>query len=71
MHKVKAFPSVEPVYRDQVVGVKETPGMDIRDFFAIQIFKSLLPSNLDGTNIMETAEKAYYLADVLFEARNK
>jgi hypothetical protein len=71
MNKVKAFPSVEPVYRDQAVGYKETPGMDIRDFYAIQIFNTLLPTNIDGANIMDIAEKAYYLADVLFEARNK
>jgi hypothetical protein len=71
MNKVKAFPSVEPVFRDQAVGYKESPGMDIRDFYAIQIFKHLLLANLDGVNVMEVAEKAYYLADVLFEARNK
>ena len=71
MQKIKAFPSVEPVFREQAVGHKETPGMDLRDFYAIQIFKGLLPSNFDGVNVMELAEKAYYLADVLFEARNK
>ena len=32
---MKAFPSKEPIYGDNVVGVKENSGMDLRDYFAI------------------------------------
>jgi len=31
---MKAFPSVEPVYGKDIVGVKESTGMDLRDYFA-------------------------------------
>jgi hypothetical protein len=33
---MKAFPSKEPIYGGNVVGVKENSGMDLRDYFAIQ-----------------------------------
>jgi hypothetical protein len=33
---MKAFPSVEPVYGKDIVGVKESTGMDLRDYFATQ-----------------------------------
>lgn len=31
---MKAFPSAEPVYSKDIVGVKESTGMDLRDYFA-------------------------------------
>lgn len=33
---MKAFPSTEPIYGDNIVGVKESHGMDLRDYFAAQ-----------------------------------
>jgi basic membrane lipoprotein Med (substrate-binding protein (PBP1-ABC) superfamily) len=31
---VKAFPSSEPIYGNDIVGVKQSTGMDLRDYFA-------------------------------------
>jgi hypothetical protein len=31
---MKAFPSAESVYSKDIVGVKESTGMDLRDYFA-------------------------------------
>jgi hypothetical protein len=31
---MKAFPSAEPIYSKDIVGVKESTGMDLRDYFA-------------------------------------
>jgi hypothetical protein len=31
---MKAFPSAEPIYSKDIVGVKESAGMDLRDYFA-------------------------------------
>jgi hypothetical protein len=31
---MKAFPSAEPIYSNDAVGVKENTGMDLRDYFA-------------------------------------
>ena len=31
---MKAFPSAEPIYSKDIVGVKESVGMDLRDYFA-------------------------------------
>ncbi len=30
---MKAFPSSEPIYQDNVIGVKQSTGMDLRDYF--------------------------------------
>lgn len=31
---MKAFPSTEPIFSKDIVGVKESTGMDLRDYFA-------------------------------------
>jgi hypothetical protein len=39
---MKAFPSAEPVYSKDIVGVKESTGMDLRDYFAAKAMQGLL-----------------------------
>jgi len=38
---MKAFPSSEAIYGNNVVGVKENSGMDLRDYFAAQAMKHM------------------------------
>jgi len=70
---MKAFPSTEPIYRNDIVGVKESSGMDLRDYFASSfvssghIFKSI--SSGDTPNLV--AEQAYLMADAMMKAREK
>jgi len=81
---MKAFPSKEPIYRNDIVGVKENSGMDLRDYFAAQAMKHMgLP--LKGTrgdscwNLNEMdefpydgyANVAYKFADAMMEEREK
>jgi len=39
---MKAFPSTEPIYRENVVGIKQSNGMDLRDYFAAKAMQGLL-----------------------------
>jgi hypothetical protein len=73
---MKAFPSAEPVYSKDIVGVKESTGMDLRDYFAAQAMVGIL-TMLKGGNeglitVQESASKyAYEWADAMMEARGK
>ena len=44
---MKAFPSSEPIYRDDIVGIKENSGMDLRDYFAAKAMQELLRWDLN------------------------
>jgi hypothetical protein len=81
---MKAFPSTEPIYGNNVVGVKQSTGMELRDYFAAQAMKHMgLP--LKGTrgdscwNLNEMdefpydgyANVAYKFADAMMKARDK
>jgi len=75
---MKAFPSTEPIYRNDIVGVKESSGMDLRDYFAGQALAGGLEQGVE--NDMQTnwwhsperiAKRAYAIADAMMEARDK
>jgi hypothetical protein len=82
---MKAFPSKEPIYGDNVVGVKENSGMDLRDYFASGIasgyvrFMGCDPDargqicdlqNADN-NAEAIARSSYKIADAMMKAREK
>jgi hypothetical protein len=65
---MKAFPSTEPIYRDNVIGMKQSNGMDLRDYFAAQVLSCVI---IDDTNIHGSATFCYRVADAMMEARDK
>jgi len=81
---MKAFPSTEPIYGDNIVGVKQSTGMDLRDYFAAKAFQSLisyaLPDcvyyTIDNESRIEIgieilAKDAYLFADAMMKARTE
>ena len=67
---MKAFPSVEPIYSKDIVGVKESAGMDLRDYFAAKFIPEICKhSEFKGWNHKENAEICYAMADAMMEAR--
>ena len=69
---MKAFPSTEPIYRNDIVGVKESSGMDLRDYFAIQFAQSQIELIKDQQfDALETFKTSYKLADIMMKAREK
>jgi hypothetical protein len=69
---MKAFPSTEPVYKNDIVGMKASFGMDLRDYFAAKAMQAFL-SRSDTSlviNKTETSLIAYLMADAMMEARN-
>jgi len=71
---MKAFPSTEPIYRNDIVGVKESSGMDLRDYFAGQVIEGLLADGGwagDLSYFEDVAEGAYRMADAMMKAREK
>ena len=81
---MKAFPSTEPIYSDNIVGVKQSTGMDLRDYFAAKAFQSLisyaLPDcvyyTIDNQSRIEIgieilAKDAYLFADAMMKARTE
>lgn len=67
---MKAFPSKEPIYGANVVGVKENSGMDLRDYFAGIAMQSIM-SRDDFEWMDEAWENAYEAADEMMKAREK
>ena len=65
---MKAFPSTEPIYRDNVIGMKQSNGMDLRDYFAAQVLSCVI---IDNTNIHGAADFCYRVADAMMEARKQ
>lgn len=71
---MKAFPSTEPIYRDNVIGMKQSNGMDLRDYFAGQAIDGFLADGGWGGDLLyfeDVAEGAYRMADAMMEARDK
>jgi hypothetical protein len=69
---MKAFPSTEPIYRNDIVGVKENSGMDLRDYFAIHFAQSQINLIKDEQfDALETFKTSYRLADIMMKAREK
>jgi len=65
---MKAFPSKEPIYGDNVVGVKENSGMDLRDYFAGLAMQKITWKKGEEK---EDAEDCYVIADAMMKAREK
>jgi len=69
---MKAFPSTEPIYGNNVVGVKQSNGMDLRDYFAIHFAQSQIELIKDEQfDALETFKTSYKLADIMMKARGQ
>ena len=68
---MKAFPSAEPVYSKDIVGVKESTGMDLRDYFAAKAMHYWLCNPINDIQIENLCKGAYQVADAMMEARKK
>jgi hypothetical protein len=64
---MKAFPSAEPVYSKDIVGVKESTGMDLRDYFAAKAMQAML--SWEDCGNFNVSQEAYMMADAMMEAR--
>ncbi len=73
---MKAFPSTEPIYGDNIVGVKQSTGMDLRDYFAAQateqdiqpfLWKSV--GSYSAVQCCTREEARYKYADAMMKAR--
>jgi len=77
---MKAFPSRESIYGSDVIGVKESSGMDLRDYFAGQIVSGLLARPMEELSQGRTTKYevesyiayiSYEMADAMMKAREK
>ena len=73
---MKAFPSVEPIYSKEIVGVKESTGMDLRDYFAAKAMQAIITRCDEKSSEFEHIDSwigdyAYLVADAMMEARNE
>ena len=69
---MKVFPSTEPIYGNDVIGVKQSSGMDLRDYFAIHFAQSQIELIKDEQfDALETFKTSYKLADIMMKAREK
>jgi len=76
---MKAFPSKEPIYRNDIVGVKENSGMDLRDYFAAKALQGLLSNPKLQEQILKQGgchsgwieDSAWAFADEMMKARDK
>ena len=75
---MKAFPSTEPIYNCdvEVIGLKQSTGMDLRDYFAAKAMQELLRWDLN-VDVEEqqgwawVGEYSYRIADFMMKAREK
>ena len=71
---MKAFPSKEFLYKDNMdlIGVKESFGMELRDYFAAKALQGLLTTVKDEQWLpQDVAEVCYEVADFMMKAREK
>ena len=68
---MKAFPSAEPVYSKDIVGVKESTGMDLRDYFAAKAMHYWLCNPINDIQIENLCKGAYQVADAMMKARKQ
>jgi hypothetical protein len=71
---MKAFPSAEPVYSKDIVGVKESTGMDLRDYFAAKAMQAIITRCDERSSEIAHVDSwvgdyAYVVADAMMEAR--
>jgi hypothetical protein len=70
---MKAFPSRESIYGNDVIGVKENSGMDLRDYFASHAMQAFL-SRTDTPLVINKKDIslfAYLMADAMMKAREE
>ncbi len=68
---MKAFPSTEPIYGDNIVGVKQSTGMDLRDYFAAKAMQAMLVNRNEASYLQSMPKICYQWADAMMEAREK
>lgn len=68
---MKAFPSTEPIYGNDIVGIKQSTGMDLRDYFAAKALQALLVTRNDASYLEKMPKICYQWADAMMEARGK
>lgn len=69
---MKAFPSSEPIHGNDVIGIKQSYGMELRDYFAAKAMQGLLTTVKDEEwRADETAEISYLMADAMMKAREQ
>ena len=71
---MKAFPSKEFLYKDNMdlIGVKESFGMELRDYFAAKALQGLLTTVKDEQWLpQDVAVVCYEVADSMMKAREK
>jgi len=66
---MKAFPSTEPIYRENVIGIKQSNGMDLRDYFAAKAMQSIIIYDEGDFHLPSIAKESYRMADAMMEAR--
>ena len=67
---MKAFPSIEPIHGNDVIGIKQSYGMELRDYFAAKAMQGLLTTvKGEEWQAEETAEISYQVADAMMVAR--
>ena len=68
---MNAFPSSQPINRDSI-GVKQSFGMSLRDYFAAKAMQGMLSKNTNGELVNELLAKfSYEIADAMLEARDE
>jgi hypothetical protein len=75
---MKAFPSTEPIYGNDIIGVKESAGMDLRDYFAAKAMQADITNYEDNSKFgpdfwscESIAKRAYNMADAMMKAREE
>ena len=68
---MKAFPSSEPIYGDDVIGIKQSYGMELRDYFAAKVMHYWLANPMSSMQIENMCKGAYQIADAMMVAREK
>ena len=69
---MKAFPSSEPIDGDNVIGVKQSYGMELRDYFAARFISEVCrDSQYNGWNHDNNAKICYAMADAMMKAREQ
>jgi hypothetical protein len=71
---MKAFPSSEPIHGNDVIGVKQSYGMELRDYFAaksIDYFVRDVWLEKETDDFDDAAKKCYAMADAMMKAREQ
>jgi hypothetical protein len=68
---MKAFPSTEPIYGDNIVGVKQSTGMDLRDYFAAKAMQAMLVNRNEASYLQSMPKICYQWADAMMKARTE